>query len=587
MTSQALLVALVGPVILLLSIPVQMLAKRERTAWLIALAASLVALVSSSYAFYLHPHIAGNVLEFISIGGRRIYYSFVLDRVSITMSELTSIITFIVILFSHDYMHGENGYTRYYSALALFEASMIGVALAHNLLTLTIFWALVGFSSYLLIGFWYHKPRARRAARLAIVVTGSGDVALVLATAYAAIHGIPMTIPSASLPAIVLSLIVFAAATKSAQFPLHIWLLEAMEAPTTVSALLHSATMVAAGAYLLERINGALIADRGVSEAVLVLGSLTAIYAAILALRELDAKRLLAYSTISNLGIMFAAATLSSPLPSFSHLFVHAWFKATLFLSIAPAIHYLGTTSLTDMGGLRRYMPWGFAAALLAALAQVGLPLYGSWVSHALISSASSEALRYVLLADAALSGLYIGRWLALAFLGSPRTGIGVSIEEAYEKISYALLIILIPGSILLYQYALGLNLHAVLASSEAAIGSAVGLVCFVLAVYVYSRQPLGSGSQAAVEAIAVPLVYFERLVYALYLEAVPPATLWLGSILRRADKGAISAQYAVPSSLATSTRRLDELRNKGIQFMLLFGFSLLAIVLAIAFLVV
>ncbi|BEP18376.1 NADH-quinone oxidoreductase subunit L [Pyrofollis japonicus] len=577
--------ALVGVLALYASIPIALLGKREEHSWLALTASSLIALITTLVIAVSKTRISADMGLFAVVGGEELRYSFIVDEFSATMALLTSVITFLIILFSKDYMRGDKGFRRYYAALALFEASMIGVAFSHNLFTLIFFWVALGFSSFILIGYWYEKPRARRAARLALLITGAGDLGLVVALVYSIIHGAPAGIPAQSLPAIVVALIVFAAATKSAQFPLHIWLLEAMEAPTTVSALLHSATMVAAGAYLLERIHSAIVAEDSFPEALLYLGAFTALYAALLAIRESDSKRVLAYSTISNLGIMFLLAALPSPIPSFAHLFVHAWFKAALFLAIAPAIHYLGTTSLEAMGGLRRRMPLAYVVAVMAALAQIGLPYYGSWLSHTLaVESGAGKAVEYVLLADSLLAGIYIGRWLGLAFLGEERSQLAKLVrEEPWEKAVYAAFMVLIPGSVLVYRYTMGLEITG-LSNIGVIVSSALGLLGFLFSALIYGSRP-ASASAKVLEAAVSPLAYLEKAAYYTYINLIALPILGSSYKLSTADEKLIQSHLAL-SSASPVLSRSDEIREEGIQFMLLLGFSVFALIVIVAFMV-
>ena len=558
------------------------ISRSEKQSWLAALAASLASLFLTSFVELAGAEGSWRIGGFIRLGARVLGYTFVADPYSRLMAVTTATISFLVILFSRDYMSGDPGYRRYYAALLLFEAAMLGVAYAANLVTLLVFWEILGFTSFILIGYWYQKPRARRAARLALLVTGSADLGLIAAVVYGAAHSQAYALPLSTAPAIVLALVSVAALAKSAQFPLHIWLLEAMEAPTTVSALLHSATMVAAGAYLLERIHPALLAHRGLLLDVSALGCFTALYAAILALREIDAKRVLAYSTVSNLGVMIALLYAPTPAPSMVHLVVHAFFKATLFLAIAAAIHSIGSTSLAAMGGLRRRLPYSYAAAVAASLAQVGLPLYGVWDSHVAAEAAWGEWLRAALYAEALLAGLYIGRWLALAYHGEPRTREAARAEEhAFMRATYVLLIPLIAVSGAAALRLLGVSaLRSALLCPGAALSSALGLAGLAVSVYAYSAR-----TRTGVEVVAQPLALLDKGLYAAYYTAIPMGFLGLGRGAAFSEE-ALERLHEEPATyMALGLGSLDEPpRRRGAQYMLLLGFFAASAIIIVAY---
>ena len=295
--------------------------------------------------------------------------------------------------------------------MALFTASMLGLTLASNIVQLYFFWELVGISSYLLIGFWHDRPAAAAAAKKAFIITRIGDVGFLIAIIYLFVQGdefaaagmnslhIPHILEAAavsgigfgvySLPLVALG--IFAgAAGKSGQFPLHTWLPDAMEGPTPVSALIHAATMVAAGVFLVARFYPLFEASREVMTVVALVGAFTAFMAATMGLVMNDIKRVMAYSTISQLGYMMAALGVGAFPAALFHLFTHAFFKALLFLGAGSVNHAAGTFNMRYMGGLARQMPWTYAATLVGALSLVGVvPFAGFWSKDEIIAGAS------------------------------------------------------------------------------------------------------------------------------------------------------------------------------------------------------
>jgi NADH:ubiquinone oxidoreductase subunit 5 (subunit L)/multisubunit Na+/H+ antiporter MnhA subunit len=555
----------------LFTVPI-ILSKSEKLSWTLALTASLYTLLALLYADFETRIILKTSFPFITYKGS-ITYSFIFDSLSRGMSTLTGIITFLVILFSHDYMRGDPGFKRYYASLLIFYSSMVGVALSANLITLLLFWVILGFSSFLLIGHWYQRYTARRAARIAIVTTGIGDVSMLLGISYLITHGLGYTIPATNIPSLPLTLILLGALTKSAQMPFHIWLLEAMEGPTTVSALLHSATMVAAGAYLVFRLQVSIISDHLLMPP-LVIGYLTIFYSALLAIVERDAKKILAYSTIGNLGIMMVAVSASTPFPGFLHLFLHAFFKASLFLAIAAAIHSLHTTDIFGMGGLRKKLPFSYILAIFAALSQIGLPFYGSWLSHALIAKYSESGfLEYALFIDTLLSAIYIGRWLSLVYHGSPRWS-GEEVEEGkFMKIVYLLLIVLIPLSPILYEWLVGIPL--ILWSDSAALSSLAGLIVFLLTVYLYSRKT----SVFYIDGIVSILKPIEKGFYWLYMKGVPIFVLAIGKYLGLFDDSWVPIFTKTLPGIRASGMSVDKLSRKIVSQALFFGVVIVVLV--------
>lgn len=351
------------------------------------------------------------------------------DAVSASMLVTVTLVALCVQIFSVGYMHDESkpAFGRYFAYHALFLFSMNVLVVAPNVLQLFLGWELVGFTSYLLIGFYFTKPSAARAAVKAFWVTKLADMGLlfglmVLFTATGAFGWDAKLDPNV---ATAVTLLFFLAVVgKSAQFPLHVWLPDAMEGPTPVSALLHAATMVAAGVFLVVRAYPLFAQSETTRTVMLVLGAATALFAACLALVQNDVKRVLAYSTCSQLGYMVAALGAGSMLGGFFHLTTHAFFKALLFLAAGSAIHAVHSNDVREMGGLARKMPLTGATFVVGALALAGLPGLSGFFSKDLVLEAVEGKLGQLpwaaLVATAFLTAFYMGRIVLVAFFGAP-----------------------------------------------------------------------------------------------------------------------------------------------------------------------
>lgn len=381
----------------------------------------------------------------VVVGDLAVRVGLLLDPLAAVMVVVVSGVSLAVQVYSLGYMKGDPGLARYFAYMSLFTAAMLGLVLASNLILLYVFWEVVGLCSYLLIGFWYHRPAAAAAAKKAFLVTRIGDVGFLLALLYLfsqrgafAAHGLdPFNIghlyqavatgvlPGSALTWVGLGLLA-GAVGKSAQFPLHVWLPDAMEGPTPVSALIHAATMVAAGVYLVARLFPIYALSEEASTTVAVIGAVTAVMAGLLGLVMTDIKRVLAYSTISQLGYMMAGLGALGFAPAIFHLFTHAFFKALLFLGAGSVNHATGTFDMRKMGGLARPMPVTFATTAVAALALVGIfPLAGFWSKDELLAVAweTRPQVFWALLVGVFLTALYMGRLLFLTFGGQYRGG--------------------------------------------------------------------------------------------------------------------------------------------------------------------
>ena len=360
-----------------------------------------------------------------------------IDGLAAVMLVVVCFVSLMIQLYSGGFMEGDSRFAWYYAVLNLFTASMLGLVLAPNFIELYVFWELVGLCSYLLIGHWYEKPSARDAALKAFIVTRIGDAGLFIAiivfwayTGTTSFGGISDAAQAGFIGGSVFTtaviLVFIGAVGKSAQFPLHVWLPDAMEGPTPVSALIHAATMVAAGVYLVARTYNIFVQSEQAMLVVAYIGGFTALMAATMALVKKDIKRVVAYSTVSQLGYMMMGLGIGSYTASMFHLYNHAFFKALLFLCAGSIIYAMDSYNLFEMGGLRQRMPFTFWTMVIGGLALAGIfPLSGFWSKDAIVASAYDEHY-YVLFAMALitvfLTAFYIFRAIFLAFTGEPRT---------------------------------------------------------------------------------------------------------------------------------------------------------------------
>lgn len=375
-------------------------------------------------------------IQWLNVGPVHIEIGATVDRLSLLMLLVVTGVGSAIQIYSLGYMKGDPGLSRYFAYMSLFTFSMLGIVLANNFIQLFIFWELVGLSSYLLIGFWFERPSATAAGIKAFLVNRIGDFGFMLGIlmlwSYAGTFDfveLQTRLPSLHLAAGTLALIgllIFCGTVgKSAQFPLHVWLPDAMEGPTPVSALIHAATMVAAGVYMLARVTWLLAPSPLALEVISYIGGITALMAALIAVAQNDIKRILAYSTLSQLGYMVMAVGLGGDLQAMFHLTTHAFFKALLFLtagSIIVALHH--EQDIWKMGGLKQKMPLTFAAFLIGTLALAGVwPLSGFYSKdEILLLALEHNVLLFGLAAfTALLTSFYMGRAFGVVFLGRPR----------------------------------------------------------------------------------------------------------------------------------------------------------------------
>ena len=398
--------------------------------WLLSLWAMDSALAADGVALDFGAH------EWFSLGSLQVDVGVNIDGLSAMMLVVVTSVSLLVQIYSTGYMHGDGGYARYFAYMSFFTAAMLGLVLASSLLQLFVHWELVGLSSYLLIGFWFHRPSAAAAAKKAFIVTRFGDFGFMLAVILiwsktgtfdiAELNQLAIGLSGAVLTGVTLGMLA-GAAGKSAQAPLHIWLPDAMEGPTPVSALIHAATMVVAGIYLIARFFPTFDAAPGeVMTLVAYLGGFTAIFAASMGMVMTDIKRVLAYSTISQLGYMVMALGLGGYVAATFHLFTHAFFKALLFLGAGSVNHATNTFDMRLMGGLRHTMPLTFVTFLIGSLSLAGVfPLAGFWSKDELLLDAwnHDKLLWGVGTIVAGMTALYMFRAIFMTFFGEYRGG--------------------------------------------------------------------------------------------------------------------------------------------------------------------
>ena len=376
-------------------------------------------------------------IRWLVVGNLTLNIGMIMDSLTTVMLVVVTLVSLMVQIYSQGYMKGDPGYHRYYAWMSLFTASMLGLVLADNLFQLFVFWEMVGLCSYLLIGFWFHRPAAANAAKKAFIVTRLGDFGflaaiLLLFTSTGTfdigqLQGLAVAGTLAGTTLTWAAIGIFSGAMgKSAQFPLHVWLPDAMEGPTPVSALIHAATMVAAGVFLVARTFPLFEHSVQAVTTVAAIGGFTAIFAASMGLVMHDIKRVLAYSTISQLGYMMLGLGTGGVAIGIFHLFNHAFFKALLFLGAGSVNHATGTFDMRHMGGLRKIMPWTYATFLIASLSIAGIwPLSGFWSKDEILaSSLEGQPVLFVLaMITVFMTAFYMFRVMFLTFGGEYRGG--------------------------------------------------------------------------------------------------------------------------------------------------------------------
>jgi len=425
----------------------------------VAIGSSIVSLLLSLYLLFNVPELSKgvvvegyNLIPNFSVGNvtiEGISFSLFLDNLSVLTSLVVAIVSTLIFIFSIEYMRNDPGIVRYFSEITFFVGSMEGLVLANNIILLFLFWEFVGLASYLLIGFWYEREEVAAAAKKAFIVTRIADFFFLsgilllwinlgtLPTVDQILRGNYLnTISGLGLGVIVPLLFFTGAIGKSAQFPLHVWLPDAMEGPTTVSALIHSATMVAAGAYLVARLYPLFEISYIDLLFIATIGGFTAFFAGTMAIVSKDIKRILAYSTVSQLGYMMLGLGIGIPAYAIMHLYSHAFFKALMFLSAGVIIHQLGTRNIFSMGGLSKTMRASYYGMLIGGLSLIGIPPFSGFFTKDPIIEISYETNIYLFIfayLGSLITAVYWFRLLQYTYFGEPHSE--KAKEEGHETI--------------------------------------------------------------------------------------------------------------------------------------------------------
>ncbi|MBI5694870.1 MAG: NADH-quinone oxidoreductase subunit L [Nitrospirae bacterium] len=422
---------------------------KDKAHWppLFAVLFSFVLAVSTLFEVMGGGQINHVLYSWITSGGFDVHIGFKIDQLTAVMLIVVTTVSSLVHIYSVGYMHGDNGYPRFFAYLALFTFSMLMLVMADNFLQLYVFWEAVGLCSYFLIGFWYEKKSASDAGKKAFVVNRVGDFGFglgvmlifitfgtlnydaVFATAgFHAAETVNIMGGTYSLMTVIALLLFTGAVGKSAQLPLHVWLPDAMEGPTPVSALIHAATMVTAGVFMVARCHPIFNLSPVALDVVTWTGGITALFAATIALTQYDIKRVVAYSTISQLGYMFVACGVGAYTAGIFHLMTHAFFKGLLFLGAGSVIHAMsGEQDMRNMGGLRKAIPWTFYTFMLASLSISGFPFFAGFFSKdeilwmAFTSHGAGHTVYYLLAIAAFLTAFYSFRVIFMTFCGDCR----------------------------------------------------------------------------------------------------------------------------------------------------------------------
>jgi NADH-quinone oxidoreductase subunit L len=493
---------------------------------ILAITGSLILSIWALFAVMAAPNheIAVPTINWLVIpGGVNIQISIMMDSLTAIMLVVVTFVSLMIQIYSIGYMHKDPGFHRYYAWMSLFTASMLGLVLANNLLMMFVFWEMVGLCSYLLIGFWFQRPSAANAAKKAFIVTRVGDFGFL--AAILVLFSNTGTFDIAQLRELAIAGVlsgsvltwaaigIFAgAAGKSAQFPLHTWLPDAMEGPTPVSALIHAATMVAAGVFLVARTLPLFEHSSAALLTVALIGGFTAIFAASMGLVAYDIKRVLAYSTVSQLGYMMLGLATGGVAIGIFHLFNHAFFKALLFLGSGSVNHATGTFDMRKMGGLRKIMPWTFGLFVIGSLSLAGIwPLAGFWSKDKVLASAlENQPVLFVLaIITVFMTAFYMFRVIFMTFCGESRADTHHDPAEGHGKPHESPAVMVIP-MILLGILAVVSGLWNVTGGFSMFLGEAVETQTFIAGFFGVFTHPL------PVIALAVALLGI-FLAYAMY----------------------------------------------------------------------
>ncbi len=402
----------------------------------------------------------GTIYTWATMGDTRLEIGFLIDRLTVLMMIVVTFVSLMVHVYTIGYMAEDPGYQRFFSYISLFTFSMLMLVMSNNFLQLFFGWEAVGLVSYLLIGFWYTRPTAIYANLKAFLVNRVGDfgfllgIALILANYGSLDYAVVFSKVNSTDITLICLLLFVGAMGKSAQFPLHVWLPDSMEGPTPISALIHAATMVTAGIFMVARMSPLFELSETARSVVLVIGAITALFMGLVALTQFDIKRVVAYSTLSQLGYMTVALGASAYSAAMFHLMTHAFFKAVLFLaagSVIIAMHH--EQDMRRMGGLKKFMPWTYWTLLIGAIASAGIPpLAGFYSKDAIIEAAQHAQIPgagfayFCVLACVFVTAAYTFRMVFMAFHGAPRFDPAHPPRESPAVVTLPLVLLAIPS---------------------------------------------------------------------------------------------------------------------------------------------
>lgn len=563
------------------------------------------------------------VVDWLQVGDIVINMGFEVTPLNAMMLVIVTLVSLLVQIYSRGYMHGDERFPVFYQYLALFTFSMLGLVISPNLLQMYIFWELVGVCSFLLVGYYYFKPEAKAAAKKAFIVTRVGDLGLFIGICllfwWTGSFDFEQIFESVALGRLepwmitLAAILIFVGAVgKSGQFPLHTWLPDAMEGPTPVSALIHAATMVAAGVYLVAASYPLFIASETALTVVAYVGGFTAIFAASIGLTQRDIKRVLAYSTVSQLGYMMMAlgvAGAAGYVAGSFHLMTHAFFKALLFLGAGSVIHAVHTQDVFEMGGLWKKMPLTALTFLIGCLAIAGIfPFAGFWSKEAILGAvyaAHRFDLLVIALVAAFFTAFYMFRLYFLTFTGEPRGK-----HEAHESPSVMtgplliLAVLAIVAGFVNTPYAPMLSDWLLATSTGDSITSVFGdggehtatwlqvlalansILGIVLAYFMYGKKSVPA------DAIPETLPWLYRLSYRkyyvdeLYQYAIVRPLGWLGIVLNGFDKyivdGLVGLVAKIVQGIGALHARMQSGQVQSYGAVVLFGLLLLIVAISL-----
>jgi len=543
------------------------------------------------------------------------------NQLNAMMLVIVTLVSLLVHIYSKGYMHGDERLPVFYQYLALFTFSMLGLVLSPNLLQVYIFWELVGVCSFLLVGYYFFKPEAKAAAKKAFIVTRIGDVGLFIGICLifwvtgSFEYGVIFDAVESGkfepwLITLVAVLIFFGAMGKSGQFPLHTWLPDAMEGPTPVSALIHAATMVAAGVYLVAACYPIFLASDTALTVVAYVGGITAIFAASIGLTQRDIKRVLAYSTVSQLGYMMLAlgvAGAAGYVAGTFHLMTHAFFKALLFLAAGSVIHAVDTQDIFEMGGLWKKLPVTGAVFLIGCLAIAGIPPFAGFWSKEEILGAVYAAHRFDLLwlaiIAAFFTAFYMFRLFFVTFSGKPTGATHSDVHESPAVMTVPMMVLAVlavvagfintPFSPMLHHWFMEgmvggyiVNKFGEAAGHAAAWVQVVAILVSVLGIWLaylmYGKRSLSSESISEAAPVLYKLSYHRYYVDEIYQAVFVRPLKALGYLLNMFDRyvvsGMVSLVARLTAGIGTVHARLQNGQMQRYGFVVLVGLALLFI---------